>query len=69
MWLAQHTGGKHSLDIVCNITEDGTVAFWMAWLGWQWLDLNTLDDRLTDLILGVVEYGTGVGVRDQALLS
>jgi len=64
VWLAQHTGRKHSLDIVCNITEDGTVAFWAAWLRWQRLDLDTLDNRLTNLGLAFVKYGTNVTVKD-----
>lgn len=49
------TGGKHCLDIISNVAEDGPITFWVVWLRRQRLDLYTLNDRLTNLGLGLIE--------------
>lgn len=54
----QRTGGQHSLNIICDVTEDSSIALGVIWLRRQWFYLNTLNDRLLELRLRLVENRT-----------
>lgn len=53
-----HTAGKHSLDIVGNVTEYGPITLLVTGLRRQRLDLHALNNGFMDLRLGLVEDRT-----------